>query len=90
MEKIDSINQYYMKNIDFSSVEESRKDQKINISDLNSIIDISRNIEILLEDSLNSNDPFLKLDLVIKAYSNMIYILNYYNPENIQNKKIFH
>jgi hypothetical protein len=43
-----------------------------------------------------SNDPFIKLDLITQAYSDMIYILSYYHPElndNNKNKnknKIFH
>ena len=99
MEKIDSLNQYYIKNIDFTSnSEKNTDDQIINVHDLSSINDISKNVELLIINSLNSNDPFTKLDLVIQAYSDIIYIVNYYNPNKNTNntnntnntKKIFH
>jgi len=86
MEKIDSMNQYYMKNIDFN----------VNVNTFNdnlSIKDTVKIIEELLDKSLNVNDCNIKLDLVLEAYSNLIlFIENECEIKHHQPKKskVFH
>ena len=86
MEKIDSMNQYYMKNIDFN----------VNVNTFNdnlSIKDTVKIIEELLDKSLNVNDCNIKLDLVLEAYSNLIlFIENEFEIKHHQPKKskVFH
>jgi hypothetical protein len=68
MEKIDSINQYYLKNIDFSINTNNTNNYYDNLS----IKDTVKQIEELLDKSLSVNDCNIKLDLVLEAYSNLI------------------
>jgi hypothetical protein len=85
MEKIDSMNQYYLKNIDFND--------NINNLDNLSIKDTVKIIEELLDKSLNVNDSNIKLDLVLEAYSNLIlFIEEEFDIKHHQPKKskVFH
>jgi len=75
MEKIDSINQYYLKNIDFSINTNNTNNTNNNTNnyyDNLSIKDTVKQIEELLDKSLSVNDCNIKLDLVLEAYSNLI------------------
>ena len=67
MEKIDEINQYYIKNINLDPDSYTN----YNIYDLSSIKDIIKIIGESLDKSMNSNDPTKKLDYVLIAYSNI-------------------
>jgi hypothetical protein len=91
MEKIDSMNQYYMKNIDFNI---SVNNTSVNtFNDNLSIKDTVKIIEELLDKSLNVNDCNIKLDLVLDAYSNLILLIeNEFEIKHHQPKKskVFH
>jgi hypothetical protein len=71
MEKIDEVNQYYMKVICFD-VNSYNDSNGFTIYD----IDTVREMVILISESLNkslvSNDLIVKLDHVLKAYSNLV------------------
>jgi len=75
MEKIDSINQYYLKNIDFSINDINNINNTNNYYDNLSIKDTVKRIEELLDKSLSVNDCNIKLDLVLEAYSNLILLI---------------
>jgi hypothetical protein len=81
MEKIDEINQYYIKNINLDS-ESYTNNSGHNIYDLSSIKDIINIIGSSLDKSMNSNDPTKKLDYVLIAYSNIILLIDDFNGEN--------
>ena len=95
MEKIDSMNQYYMKNIDFNTnvnIPFRVKDTN-NVNTNLSIKDTVKTIEELLDKSLSVNDCNIKLDLVLEAYSNLIlFIENEFEIKHPQPKKskVFH
>jgi hypothetical protein len=81
MEKIDELNQYYIKNINLDS--ESYTDNSgHNIYDLSSIKDIINIIGNSLDKSMNSNDPIKKLDYVLIAYSNIILLIDDFKGKN--------
>jgi hypothetical protein len=64
MEKIDTINQYYLDNIDFG-----------NKYDLASINELYILIKELLINSIKSTNVYEKLDYVLTAYSNIQFII---------------
>lgn len=95
MEKIDEINQYYLKNINldpeyYSSETEisisvdrdSEHNVNVSVYDIQNLQNTVEIIKTDLEDSLNANDPIQKLELVLDAYSMMMLIV-----ENINGKK---
>ena len=91
MEKIDSMNQYYMKNIDFNT--NVNTNVNTNFNDNLSIKDTVKTIEELLDKSLSVNDCNIKLDLVLEAYSNLIlFIENEFEIKHPKPKKskVFH
>ena len=99
MEKIDSMNQYYMKNIDFNTNVNTNVNIPFRVKDTNnfndnlSIKDTVKTIEELLDKSLSVNDCNIKLDLVLEAYSNLIlFIENEFEIKHPQPKKskVFH
>ena len=95
MEKIDSMNQYYMKNIDFNTNVNTNvnTNDNTNFNDNLSIKDTVKTIEELLDKSLSVNDCNIKLDLVLEAYSNLIlFIENEFEIKHPQPKKskVFH
>jgi hypothetical protein len=75
MEKIDELNQYYLKNIELEP-EAYNDTEGFNIYDLSSIRDIISIIYKSLDNSMNSNDPNKKLDYVLIAYSNIILLVD--------------
>ena len=64
MKKIDSINQYYIDNIEC-----------INKYDLASLRELVVIIKELLANSINCKNPYDKLDYIITAYSNIQFIV---------------
>ena len=93
MEKLDSINQYYLKNISFDLNTYSDQNE-YNMYDISTVQEIVKRSEELLLKSLNVNDSKLKLNLILEAYSNFILIIEDYNYEdyhkNKKVKKVFH
>jgi hypothetical protein len=81
MEKIDEINQYYIKNINLDS-ESYTNNSGHNMYDVSSIKDIINIIGSSFDKSMNSNDPTKKLDYVLIAYSNIILLIDDFNGEN--------
>lgn len=81
MEKIDELNQYYIKNINLDP-DSYIYDSGHNIYDLSSIKDIINIIGNSLDNSINSNDPIKKLDYVLIAYSNIILLIDDFNGGN--------
>jgi hypothetical protein len=94
MDKIDSINQYYLKVISFD-INTYTDNNGFNIYDLDTIKEMVSVIYESINESLNCNDTLTKLDFVLKAYSNLILlgadVRHSYN-NNITTKKarIFH
>ena len=94
MEKIDSINQYYLSHInldpeyydsdsviDLKISEYSDKNIKVSIYDINSLKNSVIIIKSSLEDSLNCNDPIEKMEHVLTSYSTMITMVQIINNE---------
>ena len=70
MEQIDTINKYYLENINFS-----------NNYDLASINELTVLIKELLISSINCTNPHEKLDYILTAYSNIQFIIKNMNME---------
>jgi hypothetical protein len=68
MDKIDSMNQYYMKHIDLNPETYTREEGYDNLS----IKDLVKEIKNSLEESLNIKDSSKKLNHVLIAYKHMI------------------
>jgi hypothetical protein len=86
MEKIDEINQYYIKNINLDPDSYTN----YNIYDLSSIKDIIKIIGESLDKSMNSNDPTKKLDYVLIAYSNINLLIEDFSGNRcVKRRKIY-
>ena len=71
MDKIDETNQYYLKAICFN-VDSYTNNHGFNIYDLDTIKDMIITISTSLQDSLNVSDLHIKLEHVLRAYSNLV------------------
>ena len=90
MDKIDSINQYYLKNVCFDHREYNKDTVDIteyNTFDITSLQDTVRLISNCLILSLNTNDISKKLDYVITSYKNILIIVDDYNYSGNTNIK---
>ena len=88
MEKIDSVNQYYLKEINLDpeyydsdsdielSITSDSKQIKLPVYELHSLKNSVIIIKSSLEESLNCNDPVEKLELVLTAYNLMTTIVH--------------
>jgi len=74
MEKIDQLNQYYLKNVNLDP-ESYTETGDYNLHDISSLRDIIKIIGASLDKSMNSNNPINKLDYVLIAYSNIILLI---------------
>jgi hypothetical protein len=101
MEKIDTINQYYLQNINLDpDYYDSDIDLDLRIScnsssvvtlsvyDIQSLKGSVSVIKSSLEESLNCNDPSEKLDYVLIAYGTMIHIVEVINKKSYQDKSV--
>ena len=67
LEEIDKTNQYYLRELDWES----------ELSFLNKMMEIKNMLEV----SLNMNDPYEKLEFIIKAYFMLLPIIEYYRKD---------
>ena len=67
LEEIDKTNQYYLRELDWES----------ELSFLNKMMEIKNMLEV----SLNMNDPYEKLEFIIKAYFMLLPIIEYYRED---------
>lgn len=67
LEEIDKTNQYYLRELDWES----------ELSFLDKMIEIKNMLEV----SLNMNDPYEKLEFIIKAYFMLLPIIEYYRKD---------
>ena len=74
MEKIDSINQHYLKNIIFDP-DLYNDAEGFNLFDLESLKFTISEISNSLHESLNTNDSYKKLEYTLTAYSHLVLII---------------
>jgi hypothetical protein len=86
MEKIDTINKYYIDNINLDPDHYTTTDG-YNMYDLSSIRDIIEIIFSSLKKSIKSNNPNTKLDYVLIAYSNIMLLLDDLKGEQCVKKR---
>ena len=67
LEEIDKTNQYYLRELDWES----------ELSFLNKMMEIKKMLEV----SLNMNDPYEKLEFIIKSYFMLLPIIEYYRKD---------
>jgi hypothetical protein len=67
LEEIDKTNQYYLRELDWES----------ELSFLDKMMEIKKMLEV----SLNMNDPYEKLEFIIKAYFMLLPIIEYYRKD---------
>ena len=67
LSEIDKTNQYYLRELDWES----------ELSFLNKMMEIKNMLEV----SLNMNDPYEKLEFIIKAYFMLLPIIEYYRED---------
>jgi len=91
MDKIDSINQYYLKNVCFD-YKEYTKDcvdiSEYNTFDINSLQDTVKLISNCLIMSLNTNDISKKLEYVLTSYKNILMIIDDYKYSSVKRPKV--
>jgi len=79
MKKIDKVNEYYLKNIDFDLNPCIIEFEHLEKDDMYSLIDTSMIIKESLMDSISINDPYQKLDEVIHSYKSIIELVEHLN-----------
>jgi hypothetical protein len=86
MEKIDSMNQYYLKNLDLTQETYSKE---YHINDVLSVQEMVKEIETSLVESLNIKDSTKKLDYVLTAYKHMIRIVCEFTHKKVKRSELF-
>jgi predicted DNA-binding protein YlxM (UPF0122 family) len=86
MEKIDSMNQYYLKNLDLTQETYSNE---YHINDVLSVQEMVKEIETSLVESLNIKDSTKKLDYVLTAYKHMIRIVCEFTHKKVKRSELF-
>jgi hypothetical protein len=88
MDKLDSVNQYYLENVSFD-ISDYRNDS-YSMYDLDSIADLLALIKDSLEESLQINDPCKKLEHVLSAYSYILEFIQDYTNIKLETTDIEH